>query len=122
MGFVPCMSLSYGHTNALDGLKTPNETIAIFVGVYSPVQPGIHMQLGCYGGEDMGEAEKERADRERQRRNQVSYPGRDDRPQRRQKGQTRRGTEAFSKGDSRACASDALVQTLRSSLLDVCYK
>ena len=74
MGFVHCMSLSYGHTNALDGLKTPNETIAVFVGVYSPVQPDIHMQLGCYGGEDMGEAEKERADRERQRRNQVSYP------------------------------------------------
>ena len=35
MGFVPCRSLSYGHTNALDGLKTPNETIAVFVEAYA---------------------------------------------------------------------------------------
>ena len=90
LGSVPCVSLYKGHTNPLDGLKTPNEVTKVLDGVHTPIQPDTRLQQGCSGGEDRGTAERERADSESKRRNQVSYPGRQDRPQSRQPRQTRR--------------------------------
>ena len=70
------MSLCKGHKNAVDGLETPNETPRPMAALklLSNKIP-VCSRDGERGG-DMGEAEKERADGERKRRNQVSYPGR----------------------------------------------
>ena len=71
------MSLCKGHTNAVDGLETPNETprpLAALKLLSNKIP--VCSRDGKWGG-DRGEAEKERADGESERRNQVTYPGDD---------------------------------------------
>ena len=59
MGSVPGMSLYWGHTNPLDGLKTLNEVTKVLDGVHTPIQPDTRLQQGCNGGET-GEQRRER--------------------------------------------------------------
>ena len=59
LGSVPCVSLYKGHTNPLDGLKTPNEVTKVLDGVHTPIQPDTRLQQGCSGGET-GEQRRER--------------------------------------------------------------
>ena len=72
-----CVSLCQSHTNAVDGLETPNETPRLLAALelLSNKIP-VCSSDGERGG-DSEEAEKERADGESERRNQVSYPGDD---------------------------------------------
>ena len=71
------MSLCQSHTNAVDGLETPNETPRPLAALkLLSYKIPICRRDGERGG-DREEAEKERADGESERRNQVSYPGDD---------------------------------------------
>ena len=74
---MSCVSLHKGRTNPLDSLETPTNTAEALGTVYALIQPDNRQQReNRGGGGDRVAAERERADRENERRNQVSKPGR----------------------------------------------